>query len=653
MLSPHDRTSLFDALRPPPGYELDHAVGTSFTLDLEALLTAPIAFALFASQDAAPSEEGLEPVGLLEAIRRHSARVTMFCQSGQIAVPARHRTVFAWLEAAVHEVAPPRPHHIFHPKVWVARYTARTGGQRVLRVLCGTRNLTFDTSWDTLLRLESDPYHGTPATTGSGQVELAELVRRLPALAVRSVPADRLDVIGDLAADMAAVPLAVPEPFDDLRLRVLGSEGSGGSGDDPLPNGADRSLAVSPFLSESWLRRFVDRGAAGVLVSREESLDRIHADVLAAFERVAVLNPAADVAPEAAAGTPSDGHDDTGASDPATDGTAPDISSTASSTVSSTPTEAGDPARLFGGLHAKLFVFDTPAGAVVLTGSANATDAAFGGNVEVVAELRGPADAGVDRFMAETPGEADFVDLLVDYTPRDQPVDANETERLELALDDVRRRLAAVDFRATVEPTGDDFRLTLTSDQSLPRLDGETEVEAAVRPITLADRQATTSLTLGEPVYAEFGVTLEGISAFFAVTLTARRGQDSVTTTFMVTTELVGVPPDRESRLLAAMLRDPDRLMRYLLLLLSDADPLLGDGSGTGVTQWTRGWSGTGWDDMPLLELLVRAADRFPDRLEHIEHLLRDLAGQGEQVLPAGFDELWEPVWRYHEGARQ
>ena len=41
MLSPYERTALFDALRPPPGYVLDQAVGTSFTLDLEALLTGP------------------------------------------------------------------------------------------------------------------------------------------------------------------------------------------------------------------------------------------------------------------------------------------------------------------------------------------------------------------------------------------------------------------------------------------------------------------------------------------------------------------------------------------------------------------------------------------------------------------------------------
>src|SRR5690606_32518818 len=101
--------------------------------------------------------------------------------------------------------------------------------------------------------------------------------------------------------------------------------------------------------------------------------------------------------------------------------------------------------RLFGGLHAKLFVFDTPDGAVVLTGSANATEAAFGGNVEVLTELRGPGGpggVGVDSVLGETRGEVGLSDLLVDYTPLERPVDASEDERLELEVDALRRELA-------------------------------------------------------------------------------------------------------------------------------------------------------------------------------------------------------------------
>lgn len=92
----------------------------------------------------------------------------------------------------------------------MARYTARLGIRSVLRVLCGTRNLTFDTSWDTVLRLESDPYDTAPPREQSHQVELAGLVRRLPDLAVRQVAANRRDVIAALAQDVASAPLAVP-----------------------------------------------------------------------------------------------------------------------------------------------------------------------------------------------------------------------------------------------------------------------------------------------------------------------------------------------------------------------------------------------------------------------------------------------------------
>jgi hypothetical protein len=617
MLSPYERTALFDTLRPPPGYVLDQAVGTSFTLDLEALLTAPIAFALFASREADSTDDELEPVGLLEAIRRHADRITMFAQAGQIAVPARHRTVFAWLEGAVREVRPPRLGHLFHPKIWVVRYRVSVGDRRVLRLLCGTRNLTFDTSWDTLLCLESDPYVERPATTEAGQQSVAELVRALPSMAVLPVDDGRLAALHELANDLAAVPLAVPEPFESVQLHVLGREKATIA---LPPDDTERAVVVSPFLSEPWLRRFAATSHSSALVSREESLDRMPRAVLDSFDRLAVLNPVADMGP-------------------GSDGSSVD--------------DGADPGRLFGGLHAKLFAFDTPRGATVFTGSANATDAAFSGNVEVVAELNGPADVGVARLLADSPGEPSFDTLLVDYAPLPEPVGETEAERLELALDDLRRRFASVSFTARVCPNGDDFQLGLTSDGPLPSVGrvefAAADVRATVRPATLADRQAATALSLGEPADARFGVTLEGISAFFVITLTAELDDVSATTSCVVTARLCDAPPDRQSRLLAAMLRDPDRLLRYLLLLLADTDPLLGSGGGDAASRWLHGWSGAGWDDLPLLELLVRAADRFPDRLDHIDHLMRDLGVHGETVLPPGFEAVWDPVMQYHQ----
>ena len=96
MLEPESRLLLLDALRPPSGYAFDRAVGTTFTLDLVALLITPVAFALFDVE----SEEGriaANPVAVLESVRRFADRITVFTQAGQIKVPAAFRAAYAYL----------------------------------------------------------------------------------------------------------------------------------------------------------------------------------------------------------------------------------------------------------------------------------------------------------------------------------------------------------------------------------------------------------------------------------------------------------------------------------------------------------------------------------------------------------------------------
>jgi hypothetical protein len=51
MLDPETRRYTLETLRPSAGYELDRAIGTTFSLDLLALLTAPLAFTFFDWED--------------------------------------------------------------------------------------------------------------------------------------------------------------------------------------------------------------------------------------------------------------------------------------------------------------------------------------------------------------------------------------------------------------------------------------------------------------------------------------------------------------------------------------------------------------------------------------------------------------------------
>ena len=625
MLSPHDRDSLFAALRPPPGFHLDAAVGTSFTLDLEAMLTAPISFALYEATHADPDSPEVEPVGLLEAIRRHAERITLFCQAGQIAVPHRRRPVFAWLEDGVVEVTAPRSGHLFHPKIWVIRF--RSDDTSVLRVLCATRNLTFDTSWDTLLRLESEPYTTADNTSLAGQRELADLLRALPGLAHQPVTAPRREAIEQLATEVERVPLAPPAPFTSVAFHAFGLARKRAL---PFPSTSSAAMVVSPFLGESLLARLLDDHTLDALVSREESMDRIPPDVLARAKRCYALNDAIDIDP------PESANADDG--EPAAN-------------VGSVDAHA-DPGRQLSGLHAKLFVFDIDDGTQLFTGSANATGAAFDGNVEVLAELQGPEEVGVQALLADTPGESGFLDLLIDYHLRDTPVEPDDTDELEWRLNRLRVDFASAWFIAQITGGPDEYQLRLSADVPAPTADAD-ELEMTVWPVTLDENSSARLIAPDGPVEATFTVTLDGLSAFFAVRATARRGTARATTTFLVKAQLVGAPDDRHSRLLASMLRDRDRLLRYLLMLLHDeTGGLEGEGRGQGKG-WIGRWLGAGWDELPLLEVLLRALDRHPDRLDHIDRLLLDLGEERTDLLPEDFDAVWEPIWHHRLEAQR
>src|SRR4051812_11616806 len=119
MLEPHDRRVLLDALRPPDGYSFDEGIGTTFTLDLLSLLTAPLGFTMLELQDSRPGEIGeTDALLLLKTLRQYASRLTIFCQAGRIALPRGQARLLASLEESVVEVKAPKERGVFHPKIW-------------------------------------------------------------------------------------------------------------------------------------------------------------------------------------------------------------------------------------------------------------------------------------------------------------------------------------------------------------------------------------------------------------------------------------------------------------------------------------------------------------------------------------------------------
>ena len=96
MLNPNqDRLDYGQVLTPPVGFRLDFAVGTTYSLDLDALVGACIALGLSEETDSALLNN---PICLLEALRNTGDKVALFCEGGQIYLPNNVTPLYVLLE---------------------------------------------------------------------------------------------------------------------------------------------------------------------------------------------------------------------------------------------------------------------------------------------------------------------------------------------------------------------------------------------------------------------------------------------------------------------------------------------------------------------------------------------------------------------------
>lgn len=601
MLAPRDRRLLLDALRPPSGYHLDRAIATTFSLDLLALLTAPLAFTFLDWED----DEGrptADPIALLEAIRRHADRITIFCQAGHIAVPKPGQLLFGYLENSVVEVAAPRAGGVFHPKLWLLRYCAESGPVRY-RLLCLSRNLTFDRSWDTALVLDGELTDRTNAFAANHP--LADLIGALPDLAQRQISKELVRQVRDIEKEVRLVRFELPEDVEDVRFHALGIEGHSRM---PFPRDNRRMLVMSPFLSEGFLKRLAENHPQSILISRPDSLQLISPATLAQFAEAHVLSESAN---------PDD-------EDPA-EGVHKELES-------------------LSGLHAKLYVEDDGWRGRVWTGSANATDAAFRANVELLVELEGPKSRlGIDAILGTADGIASgLLDLL-------QPFSRIEAEPkpapLSDILDAVRAELSRVPLEAEVrEEAGQSFTLVLSPGAPLPAWPDDMTV--VCRPITLRSEHAQ-GLTAGSGAPVCFSpISFDALTSFVSFELTLRRSGEEVSISFAVNVPLSGTPADRRERLLRSLLKSREQVLRLLLLLLEESELSVADLIGASEANGKE-WARPRGDLLPLLEPLLRVLARDPRRLDEVARLIADLrtTPEGQALLPEGLEAIWDPIW--------
>jgi hypothetical protein len=633
MLEPQTRRLLLDSLHAPDGHRLDFAVGTTYSLDLIALLAAPVAFAFSDWQDR-DGRPVLEPLALLKAVRQYADRVCLFCQAGKISVPRAYLPLLASLEDSVVEANAPRGGS-FHPKLWFLRYLAE-GGSVTYRFLCLSRNMTFDQSWDTMLCLEGSLHDRVNAFAQNHP--LGDFVAALPQLSFQDISPLWRERITRLAYELRRVKFEVPPPFQSIAFWPLGvSERPVW----PFPDRMDRLLLISPFVDDTFIEDLAGHQAPICAVSRPESLALLGPETIGRLSKVWVLDETAE--PEAA-----------------------EIEEQPTAETSANGPETGEepasPEIPLVGLHAKLFIADIGWNARVWTGSANATKAAFTHNVEFLVELQGKRkDCGTEATLGtrESPGGRRvrcLADLLCPYEDaahgkaRDEEEDAFQRE-----CDRLAKALAAVAPVARCEALADRDRYVIT-------LVGTGRVGVTMPggcllrawPISLSEGMAQ-AVDLRLSPWARFeSLSVEGLTAFFAFELLSEG--ERFRHRFVLRIPLEGAPENRRDRILRHLLSDPERVLRFLLLLLTDS-------GAREFSQWAAAFpehDGKGGPiqslfQSTLFESLLRALDRDPERIDQVAQLIEDLCQtpEGKHLLPPRVEEILSPIRQVRQTQRE
>ena len=91
-----------NVLQPDDGYEVDFAIGTTFSLTMEGLISVPLAFSGMGDTKK-PSEQ--TAMYLMEGIRRGCDKFILFCNKGFIHVPANSQPLYSMMEKSVFELS--------------------------------------------------------------------------------------------------------------------------------------------------------------------------------------------------------------------------------------------------------------------------------------------------------------------------------------------------------------------------------------------------------------------------------------------------------------------------------------------------------------------------------------------------------------------
>ena len=604
MLNPNnDRLDYGQILAPPENAYLDFAVGTTYSLDLDALVGASLALGLSEETDSVLMNN---PVCLLEALRSTGDKVALFCEGGQIAMPGKVTPLYILLEKMVFSVKTAKHKGIaafpsFHPKFWLIRYK-KTDGEYVYRVIILSRNLTFDRSWDITYYMDGHITRKATRKAAQQNEPVCDFLRFL----LTQLPSDengkeKAKGIRSLIKDLSTVLFEPAEKeFEDFEF---------------IPNGVKRSyggtycfdetqlfnetfheiLIMSPFLSGGIIRNFNDRNtkspiqdARYMLITREMSLARLKPEDVSNFDIYTMRDNVID--------------GETAISD-----------------------ENGEAQKQ--DIHAKVYMIRKYSTSNLYLGSLNASHNAVYGNVEFMIRLTAKnrylnMDKLRNALFCGEEGNPDDPFQKVKLENAIINEEDDKTDALNAIVKDINR---SNPYAVASKESEDYYSVEVHFDECDIK-----DYKVLLRPL-LSNKTADFS----EMILFD-NLTVTQLSEFYMVSVSD--GERTVERVLIIQTK--GLPMDREKAVVSSVVSNRDCFYRYIAFLLGDDSILSALESSVLGKEIAAKQNRPAYNLPALYEKMLQTAATAPEKFKGIEYLIKTISEDG--IIPDDFKKLYE-----------
>lgn len=585
-----------EQLQPPRGFQIDYAIATTYSLDLYALLTIPLAMYYNQALDSEVSEDNFQ---ILESIQNLQKHLKIFCHSGKIAVPkSTSVNLIAFIEECVKEYVPANANQSFHPKVWVLRFKSTSSKEVMYRLIVMSRNLTFDKSYDIAYTMEGSP-------SGNGKEQNEELVKLMRQLDQKSpFTNDRF------IRDLSRVSFELCTNFESYDFSLFPKREAKQSID--LENIFKKRMIISPFLSNEMVNQLKAKSVKPLIIfSRKNELDKLSQ---ATTENTDAYYFSQEIA---------------------------------NHQLYENIDEGGKDDYLFyewdNNLHAKLYLREDSKYTYWDLGSANCSNAAFDRNVEFMIHLKSKySELNIDNTQKALLGEYNGVKVFQKYVRSDEQSETDTEEdyrgiefELIKCLEDQQR------FKAFVKLCENSRNYNLNIVIQLPAVFDGKRYELQCCPVGVKGefQKIEQSKTL---VFPE--IHLYKLSSFI-------HWQIKVIATGQILdivskANIENMPEHRLNNILKSIIDNPDKFMQLLSALL--ADQPMGTNEHEEEQAWLKhnGINNTSSNIyFPVYEELLINLSRSPERLLRLSALIEKLNDlEDQQIIPLEFTALWNKI---------